>query len=99
LEVERRRVVRHRADLGLAQPRYDRVALRRAADEEVIDVSRLVGRQLDQVAEAEFGVARGGLPPPARPLVEVLEEEPQERRLELVEPRVVADELEVALVA
>ena len=52
----------------------------------------LVGGQLAQVAEAELGVARRRLAPQPVPLVELREEEPQHRRLELVEPRVVADD-------
>ena len=43
----------------------------------------LVLRQLDQIAEAELGIPSGGLAPAARPLVEMLEEDAQERSLEL----------------
>ncbi len=39
-------------------------ALGRAADEEVVDVAGLVLRQLDELAEAELCVARGGLAAP-----------------------------------
>ena len=59
LQVERRRVVGRRRDAGLVERRADRVALARAADEEVVDVARLVLRDLDELAEAELGVAGG----------------------------------------
>ncbi len=62
-------------------------------------MARLVGGKLHEVAEPELRVARGGLAAAARPLLELLEEQAQERGLELVEARVVADELEVDLVA
>ena len=62
-------------------------------------MTRLVLRQLDEIAEAELGVPRGGFAAAAVPLVELRQEEAQERRLQLVEPRVVADEVEVGLVA
>jgi len=44
LQVERRRVVRRRRDARLGERRADAVALRRAADEEVVDVVA-VGRR------------------------------------------------------
>ena len=59
----------------------------------------LVLRQLDEIAETELGVARGRLAAAAVPLVEMRQEEAEERRLQLVEARVVADEVEVDLVA
>ena len=59
----------------------------------------VVGRQLDELAEPELGVPCSRLAALRVPAVEVLEEEPERGRLELVEPRVRADVLEVALVA
>jgi hypothetical protein len=50
LEVERREVVEVRADAVLAQRRRDPVTIRRAADEQVVDVAGLVLRRLDEVA-------------------------------------------------
>ena len=40
-------------------------------DEQVVDVTGLVLRQLDELAETELGVARGGLAAPAVPFVEM----------------------------
>jgi hypothetical protein len=65
----------------------------------VVDVAGLVFGNLDELAEPEVAVARRGLPAVARPAVEMAEEDAQEGGLELVEPGVVADELEVGLVA
>ena len=59
----------------------------------------VVGGQLDELAEPQLGVPRGSLAALRVPAVEVLEEEPQRGRLQLVQPRVRADVLEVALVA
>ena len=61
-------------------------------------MTRLVQGQLHELAEPQLRVARGGLASTTRPLLEVLEEDAEERRLKLVEPRVVADEVEVGLV-
>ncbi len=72
----------------------DAVALGRAADEEVVDVARLVDRKLAQLAEPELRVARRGLAARGRPAVELAQEDAQRRRLQLVEARVVADVLE-----
>src|ERR1051326_2898678 len=58
LEVERRRVVDAGADPGLAERRPHAVTLRRAADEHVVDVARIVLWQLDELAEPELRVAR-----------------------------------------
>src|SRR5207248_955974 len=91
LEVQRRRVVRRGADAGLAESVANAVALRRPADEEVIDVAGLVVRQVDELAEPELGVAGSGLAAAAVPRVELGEEEAEERSLELVEAGVVAD--------
>src|SRR5205085_2562274 len=99
LQVQRRRVVDARPDLGLAQGRADAVALGRTADEEVVDVAGILRGQLDQLAEAELRVPRRRLAPLAVPAVDVAEEEAQEGGLELVEARVVADQVEVGLVA
>ena len=98
LEVERRRVVGRRRDAGLVERRADRVALARAADEEVVDVARLVLRDLHELAEAELGVAGGRGAARLVPARELRQEDAQERGLQLVEPRVVTDEVEVLLV-
>ena len=81
------------------QRRADRVALGRAADEEVVDVARLVLRDLHELAEAELGVAGRRSAARLVPARELRQEDAQERGLQLVEARVVADELEVRLVA
>ena len=47
LEVQRGDVVRRGADVGLCERLADAIALGRAADEEMVDVSRLVVGQLD----------------------------------------------------
>jgi hypothetical protein len=94
LEVQRRQVVLGIADPGVAERGADAVPLRRAADEQVVDVARLVGRHVDELAETELAVAGGSLAPLRRPAVELGEEDAQRRGLELVEARVVADELE-----
>ena len=99
LEMQRRDVIGRGADPGFDERLADAVARGRAADEEVVDVTVLVLRQLDEIAEAELGVARGSFAAAAIPFVEMRQEEPEERRLQLVEPRVVADEVEVDLVA
>ena len=59
----------------------------------------LVLGQLDELAEPELRVPGRHLAAAAVPLVEMRQEDPQERRLQLVETRVVADEVEVGLVA
>ena len=46
------------------------------------------------LAEPELAVALGGLAAQSRPLVEVRQEDAQRGRVDLVEARVVADELE-----
>jgi hypothetical protein len=61
-------------------------------------VARLVDGQLDRVAEAELPVARSRLTPCRVPAGEVREEHAQHRRLDGVETRVRADELEGLLV-
>src|SRR5205085_9094693 len=68
-------------------------------DEEVVHVAPVGGRQLHELAEAELRIAQGGLAAEAVPLRDVREEDAQRGGLELVEARVVAHELEVALVA
>jgi hypothetical protein len=98
LEMERRDVIGRGADLRVVQRGDDAVALRRAADEEVVDVAGLVLRKVDEIAETELRVPRGGLTPSLRPPVELCEKDTEERGLQLVEPRVVADEVEVDLV-
>src|SRR5207302_430782 len=72
---------------------------RRPADEQVVDVAGLVRRQVDELAEPELGIPRGGLAPATVPPVEMREEDAQHRRLHLVEARVVADEVEIGLVS
>ena len=99
LEVERRRVVRRGGDARLGERRADRVALARAADEEVVDVARLVLRQLHELAEPELGVARRRGAARLVPAGELRQEDAQERGLQLVEAGVVADEVEGRLVA
>src|SRR2546423_12417303 len=61
-------------------------------------MARLVLRQLAGGAEPELGVARRGLASRRDPAVELGEEDAQDRGLELVEARVVAEQLEVDLV-
>jgi hypothetical protein len=97
--MQRRQVVRRAADLRLAQRGDDRVAVGRTADEQVVDVSGLVLGRRHEVAEPEVAVALGRLAAQARPVVEVPQEDAQHRGLDLVEPRVVADVVEVDLVA
>src|SRR5207248_9163831 len=63
----------------------------------VVDVRAVVCRQLDELAEAEVGIAGGSRGPKAVPLRKALEEEAKHGRLQLVEARVVADQLEVDL--
>src|SRR5207247_7739757 len=75
LQVHRRHVVGRGADLGVLQRLADPVALRRAADEEVVHVPRLVGWQLAQLAEPELRITCGGLAPESRPLVEPAQED------------------------
>src|SRR4051794_20344194 len=76
----------------------DPVALGRTADEQVVDMAGLVGREVAQLAEAELVVAGRRLAPLPRPLVQLPQEDPEGGGLQLVEARVVADELEVDLV-
>src|SRR2546421_10880294 len=54
LEVARRRVVDPGCDAGIAERRADAVALWRAADEQGVDVARLVPRPLDEPTETEL---------------------------------------------
>ena len=65
----------------------------------MVDVARLVGGQLDELAEPELGVARGRLAPCGVPAGEVRQEDAEHRGLDGVEPRVRPDELEGLLVA
>src|SRR5262249_12248629 len=97
LAVERRIVVRARGDLGGCEMLADPVTLRRADDVDVVDVTRLVLGQVAYLAEPELRVARRGLAPQPVPLLDVRQKQPRRSGLELVEPRVVADELEVLL--
>ena len=53
----------------------DRVALARAADEEVVDVARLVLRDLHELAQTELGVARSGGATPFVPAGELRQED------------------------
>ena len=62
-------------------------------------MARLVLRQIDELAEPELGVPRSDLTPTAVPFVELRQEDAEKGSLELVESRVVADEVEVLLVA
>ena len=61
-------------------------------------MARLVLRDLDELAEPELGVAGGRGAARLVPAGELRQEDAQERGLQLVEARVVADELEVGLV-
>src|SRR5439155_17258486 len=63
----------------------------------VVDVTRLVGRKLDELAQTEYRIPRSGLAPLLRPMLEPAQEDPQRCRLDRVEPGVVADQLEVLL--
>src|SRR5439155_1601741 len=99
LEVERRRVVGRRGDARLGQRGADRVALARAADEEVVDMAWVVLRQLHEVAEPELCVTGCGGAARLVPARDLRQEDAQERGLQLVEPGVVTDEVERRLVA
>ncbi len=99
LEVERRRVVRRGSDSRLGERGANPVALARTADEEVVDVTRVILRKLHELAEPELRVTgrrRAARLVPAR---ELRQEDAQERGLQLVEAGVVADEVEGRLVA
>ena len=61
-------------------------------------MARLVLRDLHELAEAELGVAGGRGAARLVPARELRQEDAQERGLQLVEPRVVADEVEGLLV-
>ena len=61
-------------------------------------MARLVLRDLHELAETELRVASSGGATPFVPTRELRQEDAQERGLQLVEPRVVADEVEVLLV-
>ena len=97
--MERGRVVDGTADPRLLQGGADPVTLERTADEQVVDVTGLVLGKLAGRAEPELGVPTGRLTPRGNPAVELREEDAQHGRLDLVEARVVADQLEVDLVA
>ncbi len=64
----------------------------------MVHVARIGLRKLAQLAEPELGVTGDRLAAQPIPLVDMLEKESQERRLQLVETRVVADEVEARLV-
>src|SRR4051794_32908466 len=97
--MERRHVVGGVADAGVRQSGDDAIAVGRTRDEEVVDVARLVLRQVHELAEPKLRISRDSCAATFCPAVELLEEDAQERRLQLVEARVVADEVEVDLVA
>ena len=78
------------------QRRREPVALGRADAIHVVDVARLVDRRLDETVE-QLGVARGRLAALRVPVVDVPQEDAQERRLHRVEARVVADVEELLL--
>ena len=67
------RSTRRRRSRASASAARDQVALGRADDVHVVDVARLVGGQLDGVAEPELGVARRALAPRRVPAGEVRE--------------------------
>src|ERR1700704_3409788 len=97
--MQRRDVIGGGADAGFDESFANPVARARAANEEVIDVAILILGQLDEIAETKLRVPGGSLAAAAVPLVEMRQEEAEERRLQLVEGGVVADEVEVGLVA
>ena len=97
--MQGRDVIGGGADAGFDERFANPIARGRAADEEVVDVTVLVLRKLDEIAETELRVPRRRLAAAAIPLVEMGQEETEERRLQLVEARVVSDEVEVGLVA
>src|SRR5437870_5725944 len=96
--MHRRGVVDRAPDPRVLQGRAYPVALGRATDEQVVDMARLVLGQIEGGVETELGVASGGLAAKSDPRVELGEEDAQDGGLELVEPRVVAEQLEVDLV-
>ena len=97
--MERGRVIDGTPDSRLLQGGADPVTVEGTADEQVVDVTGLVLGELAGGAEPELGVPTGGLTTRGNPAVELREEDAQHGRLDLVEPRVVADQLEVDLVA
>src|SRR5205085_6835263 len=68
-------------------------------DVHVVDVASLVLGELAELAEPELGVAGGGFPSGAVPIVELAEKEAQGGGLELIEARVRTDIGERLLVA
>ena len=94
LEMQRRQVVLRVPDPGLAERGANLVAALGAADEEVVDVARLVLGSVAELADPELAIPLGGLAAQLRPAVELAEEDPQHSRLDLVEAGVAADELE-----
>src|SRR5207253_636841 len=98
LEVEGRHVVGRRSDLRTLQGGTDAIAFGRAAHEQVVDVTGLVRREIAELTQSQFRIAGGGFSTQLRPHVEPPEEDAQRSGLQLVEARVVADELEVDLV-
>ena len=77
----------------------DAVALGAAHDVHVVDGARIVLGDVDELAETELLVARRRLAPGRVPAVQLAEEDAEHGGLELVEARVVADQLERLLVA
>src|SRR5687767_12828188 len=99
LEMERPRVVDLVADARLAQRLLERVALGRADDELVVDVTGL-GPGLGQAyvrAGQELAVERRVPLPAGVPVLEVAELHPEHGRLEGVEPAVLAEHVMVVL--
>src|SRR5919108_5164527 len=99
LEVGRQPVVRLVADPTGLERRRQLVGPGVADDVEVPGGLAARAREVDQLAQARRLVVGGGAPAALGPAVEVRELDPQDRRLELVEPGVVADQLEGLLVA
>src|SRR5438045_8284318 len=97
LEVDRHGIVDLSADAALAEVRSERVTPA-ASDADrvgVKDVTPLVGGDLrrDHARTLEALVVHvRELPPPSVPLLELAQLDPQDRGLDLVEPRVVADD-------
>jgi hypothetical protein len=99
LEMERRHVVRGTRDLRAPQGLGDLGPARRADDVQVVDVTRLVGRELDVLAETELRHTWLRLRVGRVPSGETRQEDAEHRGLYGVETGVRADELEGPLVA
>jgi hypothetical protein len=70
----------------------------RPDDVHVVHVARFVLGQLTELVETELPIVGRGFPPEQVPAVELRQKDAESSRLDLVQPRVVADELEPLLV-